>query len=140
MSDEFIPIDSSNLPDIIPEHEDILYSTLCKGTFEKDSILRKKWKTHLLMTYSGLFFLIPEKNIPPRMVFYPWHKIRQGKRKASLEIDGILIRPTYHPEFESKRDFINRLEQFSLKCKSFLKIKPDLTWSIYFGFMEYFLV
>ncbi|MHA1241986.1 MAG: hypothetical protein ACTSQU_14565 [Promethearchaeota archaeon] len=61
MSEIYYPIDSTNLKNIIPIGQDIIYSTLCKG-FAKESEEKKyRWKSHVLMTNEGVAFLIPLK-------------------------------------------------------------------------------
>lgn len=52
MSNIHVPIDTSNLSEIIPEGEDILYSTMCKVNavgYNADS----KWESHVLVSKSG---------------------------------------------------------------------------------------
>lgn len=86
MSNIFIPIDSSDLRKAIPEGEDIIYSTLCKG--EGEAMFENKkwsWNSHLLMTQKGMYFTIPlnarfsKKQIaklnPKLEVFAPWYNI-----------------------------------------------------------------
>ncbi len=53
MSKIFVPIDSSNLSEVIPEGDDIKYSTFCnvKAVAGNTTI---KWKSYVLATKSGI--------------------------------------------------------------------------------------
>jgi len=52
MSNIYTPIDSSGLIRMIPEGDDILYSTLCKVQVISRNV-RIKWQCHVLVTKSG---------------------------------------------------------------------------------------
>ncbi|MFW9936389.1 MAG: hypothetical protein ACFFD5_01990 [Candidatus Thorarchaeota archaeon] len=99
MSNIYVPIDSSDLSKSIPEGEDIIYSSLCKG--EGTSVADNKkhfWNTHLLMTNKGLYFKIPldarysKKQIakldPKLEVFAPWYNISSIVSLKDLEDKG----------------------------------------------------
>ncbi len=62
MSDLFIPINFSNLSKLIPEGEEIIYSTLCEVKF---FLLKKKyvWKSHVLFTPNYVAFTHPEMKL-----------------------------------------------------------------------------
>lgn len=99
MSNIFIPIDSSDLSKVIPEGEDIIYSSLCKG--EGTAIADNKkyfWNSHLLMTNRGIYFTIPlnarysKKQItkldPKLEVFAPWYNISKIVSIKDMEGKG----------------------------------------------------
>lgn len=48
MSYIYVPVDTSNLTEIIPEGDDVLYSTMCKAVYGDF-----KWQTHVLVSQSG---------------------------------------------------------------------------------------
>ena len=86
MSNIYVPIDSSDLSKAIPEGEDIIYSSLCRGEGSFVSFDKKfYWDSHLLMTKKGLYFFVPldarfsKKQIakldPKPEVFIPWHNV-----------------------------------------------------------------
>jgi hypothetical protein len=99
VSNIYIPIDSSDLSKVIPEGEDIIYSSLCKG--EGTYIANNKnyfWNSHLLMTNRGLYFIIPlnarfsKKQIakldPKVEVFVPWYNVSNIVSLKDLEEKG----------------------------------------------------
>ncbi|MFX1493572.1 MAG: hypothetical protein ACFFBZ_04755 [Promethearchaeota archaeon] len=58
MAEIYVPIDYSNLKEILPVGDDIIYSTLCKA-YHTDAGSLIIWKTHLLMTEKGIAFSKP---------------------------------------------------------------------------------
>ena len=96
LSNNYVPIDISDLSKVISEGEDIIYSSLCKaeGTYIANN---KKyfWESHLLMTKKGVYFKIPLeiryskkqiKNLNPKLeVFVPWYNVSNVVSVQELE-------------------------------------------------------
>ena len=60
MSEIHTPIDYSDLKDSIPPGEEIIYSTLAKGTLMQMNS-RTTWICHLLITNKTLAYSVPKK-------------------------------------------------------------------------------
>ena len=55
----YVPIDNSDLKSIIPDTDDLLYSTECKGIYTipgGNRTLIVKWNTHVLLTSGGMAY------------------------------------------------------------------------------------
>lgn len=112
MSNIYVPIDYSDVKNVIPQGEDIIYSTLCKATIDKSFgpiINKTKWLSHVLMTEKGIAFSVPQKKKPTEFVYVPWYEIYHTWN------DGIFLRNltemlivTRDPNFESKEKFKER--------------------------------
>lgn len=82
MSNIHVPIDTSNLSEIIPEGEDILYSTMCQIKaygYNAD----KKWKSHVLVSKSGFASLSRLKPYETR-AGSPRYEVSKKKEGLSL--------------------------------------------------------
>ncbi|MFX1381577.1 MAG: hypothetical protein ACFFBP_03965 [Promethearchaeota archaeon] len=130
MSNIYVPIDYSNVKDVIPEGEDIKYSTLAKGWYmETFGPKRKttKWKTHILLTDKSIALQIPLelvygyneiKKLNPReeMCFPITNASASGKRMVvSVKGEGGVLKPKqifltllHDPNYETKESFKNR--------------------------------
>ena len=138
MANIFYPIDKSNLKDIIPIGQDIIYSTLCKG-YAKEPISEKKykWSTHVLLTNEGAAFSIPlnvnyvKKELktipnPQSNHFITWCNITILKYQGLVSIKGGFIVPWLYNKirleiefylerdnkYESKESFKHRTDEF----------------------------
>ena len=79
MSEIIVPVDYSNVSNVIPPGEDIIYSSIAKAstTYIKTTIF---WETHILFTSNGIAFSRPENWNKPKKsdvlnVYYSWHKV-----------------------------------------------------------------
>ena len=142
MSEIYYPIDGSNLKEIIPIGQDIIYSTLCKGYAKESEDKKYKWKSHVLITKEGVAFSIPLtvnytkkelKNNPNLKVnhFMPWANIIIIKWQPLVGISvGFAVPWVYNQirlrsefilerenKYESKQLFKQRLEPFLEKFK-----------------------
>jgi acyl-CoA-binding protein len=139
MPEGFIPIDYSNLKDVIPPGEDILYSTLCVAEtvsgintpLVKD-YKKHTWKTHVLLTENGIAFTYPRdinykkkelKNNPNLQDnhFIPWENtlgIAKVKKRGRISLCDIKGKINYSPwlylvnftDKESKKQYIERMD------------------------------
>lgn len=119
MAEIYVPIDSSGIRKVIPEGEDILYSTMCKMIVDKGMGAAytnlTTWTTHVLMTQSGFAMNIPNKKQATERKFIPWYEIKNlwptgiwwGLRK---HLDFIR-----DPNFETKMNFKKRRWEFPLR-------------------------
>ena len=81
MSNIFVPIDSSNLSELIPEGDDIKYSTFCNVKAIAGNVTIK-WKSYVLATKSGI--AIQNKLEPSK------EKGKYIKYKARKKKDGLI--------------------------------------------------
>ncbi len=79
MSNIFVPIDSSNLSELIPEGDDILYSEYC-NVQSRGSAIVLKWKSHVLATKSGFaaFTRIEPSKDKGKYILYKERKKKEG--------------------------------------------------------------
>lgn len=128
MAEIYVPISYSNVKDIIPVEEDIIYSTSCKA-IQNESGALKFWKTHLLMTEKGVAFSKPKKKKkePPELIYVDWTRVLYVVKKG-LRVDISKSYPTSiygyelvdlniksNSTFESRGKFEKRLKEFPKK-------------------------
>lgn len=86
ISDLYAPIDCTDLKDIIPEGEDIVYSCFFNGS----TLYHNKkytWVSHILITPHGVAFNVPnvlKRKNPIEKEYYPWYNVNVGKGYLSL--------------------------------------------------------
>ncbi|MFX1411625.1 MAG: hypothetical protein ACFFA6_14830 [Promethearchaeota archaeon] len=122
MSDIYVPIDYSEVKNVIPPGEDIVYSTLCKVTNNISSIggsTTQKWISHVLITTKGVAFTIPQKKGPIELTYLFWYDIDKVfsrgfmlRPKFSITTQFLLTRDS---NFESKESFKERHKLFKGK-------------------------
>lgn len=160
MSDIYLPIDYSDVKNVIPPGEDIIYSTLCRGeVVDMTSTHMKKtsWPTHLLMTNKGIAFSIPIKinytrkqiksmQNPPVNHYVLWENVYAiGIGQIKKNILNVMVSSSEdkiknnvdlyfqrHPDFESKEKFGERLKIFAEKFVPFHnKIRDQFMEELY---------
>ncbi|MFX1239352.1 MAG: hypothetical protein ACFFAS_01850 [Promethearchaeota archaeon] len=129
MSNIYVPIDYSNVKDVIPDGEDIVYSSLAKGwhmvqNLPPNKIKRIKWKAHVLLTENNIAVNIPIKLLynrkeikqlnPGEEICFPISQASAVGKRIILQANG----PSKHieaiftldrdPKFESKESFKER--------------------------------
>jgi len=119
LAEIYVPIDYSYIRKVIPQGEDILYSTMCKMIIDEGFgpayTKLTTWNTHVLMTKSGFAMNIPNKKQVTERKFIPWYEIknlwpsgiRWGLRK---HLDFIR-----DPNFETIKSFKKRRWEFPLR-------------------------
>ncbi len=126
MSDIYIPIDYSEVKNIIPPGEDIVYSTLCKVrntiSHTMGGSTTRKWISHVLITTKGIAYTIPQKKAPIELRYLFWYDIDKVFSR------GFMLRPKFKivtefilaqdPNFESKESFKERHKLFKEKLLS----------------------
>jgi hypothetical protein len=90
MSNIYIPIDHTNVKEVIPPGENIIYSTLCSAV-ERGGVgptrYKKKYKSHILVTDKGIAFTIPKWRKEPMSIYKPLEEVRITKKgKLSLSV------------------------------------------------------
>jgi len=125
MAEIYVPINYSNVKDIIPVGEDITYSTLCKAIQDEAGSL-KFWKTHLLMTEKGIAFTKPgkKKKDPPKLIYVDWTRVTfvfkdgfyidmsKNYPMSKYDFERVQIRIKSDRTYETKDKFKKRLEEF----------------------------
>lgn len=125
MANLYVPIDYSNVSEIVPEGDDILYSTLCKyikavvgGTV--------KVKVHAVVTQSGIAFCaLKRKKKKIYIEFIEWDQLTEVKSFMGKTVlkwgwsnyKRIRIDVLRDPELESKESFLGRKNKFMMICK-----------------------
>jgi hypothetical protein len=138
-----VPIDISPLYQIIPKGEDILYSSICevkhkyKKPFDgrKTTTITTKWKSHLLISESGIAIQIPQNTRKTVLFglknFMTWKEIETNREKTVLKqfhkdlmklydtsvVRFATIKIVYDHRYESKKDFYGRRNQFGKFCE-----------------------
>lgn len=80
MSNILTPIDSSDLSELIPEGDDVKYSTFCNVRAQAFNV-NYKWKTHVLVTISGVAI---QNKLEPYKDKGKYIKYRPRKKKEGL--------------------------------------------------------
>ena len=133
MAEIYVPIDFSEVKNVIPPGEDIIYSSLAKGMAV--SVVKNKrftWQTHFLATNNGVAITIPlnvsytkraikKLEYPSPLYYIPWGNIIFNKYNAMvvyanadrpLTCTFLLLR---NKNFETKEKFKERRSQFAPK-------------------------
>ena len=115
MSHFFVPIDHSKAVELVPEDEEIVYSTLCHVEFNMK--MREYWESHVLITNRSVVFTKGKFSDPIQLYYLPWSTI---KFLGNAKFDSA----TY--KFRLKRDvLLETNEQFLERSQDFkLLIKP----------------
>lgn len=143
MSNLYVPIDYSQLSEVIPEGEDILYSTLGFAQLISAMGGKIKWNTHILITKSGFAaFSRVEKYLTKKgkekyniikkkktiATFYPWHELKGSglkttpftKKKVIVvlsKVNFIHYEAKIDKNFESSNSFNQRSKEFGTFCQ-----------------------
>ena len=113
MADIYVPLDYSDVGSVIPQGEEVIYSTLCKAIVDRGfgAVYTNitKWVTHVLITTKGLACSVPQKKKPNISIYMPWYDIfhvwNDGIFVGSLKEMLVMTRD---PNFESKENFKER--------------------------------
>lgn len=113
MSHIYIPIDYSDVREAIPPGEDIIYSTLMKGTFSYGRTT-ETFLSHALITPNGFAWTYPKKRRkPPELRYNNWTQIRTIKGSMIFMglSNGLMLKRI--KDSEEKSDFKLRSSQFA---------------------------
>lgn len=125
MSDLYVPIDYSNVSEVVPEGDDILYSTFCK-VIRTTSGGTAKTKTHAVITQSGIAFCsMTKKKNQSELTFLKWDELKKvrGYMGSTQLLWGrgayrnVRVGVLRDPEYESKDSFKDRQKKFLTFCK-----------------------
>ena len=121
MSNIYVPIDYSDVASIIPEGEDILYSTLCHVK-ERGGVgptrYKKTYNSHVVLTNNGIAYEIKRKLSKTRYNYIPYiAKLFQVRFKPNNKFNagiGVLYSFQLHhaKDFESTIQFKERSQIF----------------------------
>jgi hypothetical protein len=147
MSNIYVPIDYTDAKKVIPEGEDIIYSTLCKVNYTVRSGNQSKtyfFDSHVLFTEEGFAYTIPQKSDEILLLYRPLNQIYKlrknawqlkvgiGEKRSLMYIYGKEKFIYYNfkckraKEFESKEKFKERSSKFEEKLMPLiLKSKRD---------------
>lgn len=82
MSNIYVPIDFTNLSEVIPEGDDILYSTICRVEVVGLALKpKRKHKAHVLITDSGYAITNSLRKSNLELNFYPWSERNFWKKR-----------------------------------------------------------
>lgn len=118
----YVPLNYSNLINIIPSGEIIIYSTLCKVSWGTVPGRLLQWTSHVLITSYGIAYFKPT-NMWTRgsmeLKYSPWYDISKVLYNG-FEFKGPMIFKLHRdPTFESKETFNSRKSEFG---KNFRKL------------------
>ncbi len=126
MSNIFIPIEYSNVSEVVPKGDDILYSTLCEMYKLQVGGSHKKWESQVLLTQSGCAFNGPKKRKKTELLFLKWTGLRKIRTTLSKNLalrygrggyGEIRLNVMRDPEYESEEDFLKRKNNFPNFCR-----------------------
>lgn len=114
----YVPIDFSDVKEVIPIGEDIIYSSLfsvythgMSGPFHERS---QTFQSHVLFTKKGIAYQEPKAGLM-KSSYIPWYKVTQ----LSVAIFGLrggtkmyVFTMKQHPDYESDKDFEMRTWKF----------------------------
>ncbi|MFX1237000.1 MAG: hypothetical protein ACFFAS_20605 [Promethearchaeota archaeon] len=133
MAEIYFPIDASDLKNMVPPGEEIIYSTLAKG-FTTFVNKRFNWVTPILMTSNGVIYKKPDvtKRKAPLFGEYTlWGEVANvaggTKLGTGIMIYGISLNFTRDPDFETKEKYRERCASFVRRFLPFL-IKKKRIW------------
>ena len=133
ISNLYIPIDFSNLPSVIPQGGNILYSTLCYA--EKTQPEKKEWNCHFLISDLGIGFTGPIEDAEKELKFFTWIDLHQGYnqfRNKKIYIDSTWFTAINFQESEPSKEFKNRAKRFGSFCEHMFSVYK-------YQFINYFL-
>ena len=123
-----VPIDRSNIKDIIPEGEQIIYSTFFNAgylggtpmlTHMSGGSSIKQWGGHLLMTHKGIYMNAPTQLTQKEKeeVFVPWFNVSKSAFKTMFledvgSIERLPVVILRDSERETTEEFIERGKEF----------------------------
>ena len=132
MSEIYVPIDSSDVKEVIPPGEDIIFSSLAKahGYSGNSSV---SWNTHVLFTSNGIAFKRPEdfgrKKSPMINIYAQWEAAHSfmsvGKMGAGFTIRGCTLGFVLNKDVETKEKFQERTKEFIAKYRPYLIEKKE---------------
>jgi len=129
MSEIYVPIDFSNVYSVIPAGEDILYSTLCRGTSLSSTVtklVRRYWVAHVLITNKRLAF-----NIPRDIRFNPMNIKSKNLNNVDLSGEDEYYVPLRKVVFIGKRLGVNLDEDNNIDSSEALK-RGEPTAPVYY--------
>ncbi|MFX1275513.1 MAG: hypothetical protein ACFFBP_06560 [Promethearchaeota archaeon] len=119
MSNIYLPINASDVKDVIPIGEDIIYSTLALG-YEYLGNREARWSTQLLITPNGIAFKVrSDSGLVNR--YYYWHEIQTiinyGKFGPAIfvykrKLSNLSVALARNENIETKEEFKERLGEF----------------------------
>ncbi len=132
MSDIYFPIDSTNLRYQISSRENIIYSTMMKGSFVAAGNMSTKFQSHILMTEKGFYWQIPKKRRQPDSYFTEWSRIKIITRgmigfRSGIGIGTGNLKLMRIAQFETQENFKKRKKEFAFKIYPYI-IKLHSTW------------
>lgn len=125
MSNLYVPIDYSNVSEVVPDGDDILYSTLCKIYRSQVGGGTVKWNSHVLITQSGCALIVPKRRKKMGLSFLKWIDLRKVRSTASEKLlmrwgisayAKIRLEVIREPEHESVEDFLKSRSTFNNFC------------------------
>ena len=123
MGEIYVPIEYSEVINIVPPGEEILYSTMCKMTYLSPSGSISRWISHVLLTEGGLACTNAKDKGSFELKYIPWTKVVFISGKAfTIDLGDkypstmdhhmvtcVLLR---NPNFETEETFRERKTRF----------------------------
>jgi len=125
IEDIYVPVDFSPVKQVIPQDEEIIYSTACIAKFSTGSST-KTFSSHLLITREGVAFTIPKRK---QVVgsYVPWHEIF-SVRSSKLCLTSLnILNLTNVKAYETKKKFKHRALEFPIKIAP-LFLEKKIPW------------
>jgi len=114
LSHFFVPINHSKAVEMVPDDEEILYSTLCHVEFYMKE--KEYWESHVLITNHSVIFTKGKFSNPIQLYYLPWSAIKFLGR-AKFNSTPYNFRLKRDILIETDEEFLERSQSF----KSFIK-------------------
>jgi len=129
----YVPIDFSDLKEILPPNEEIIYSTLCTIRFSywiykgRAFKRRAKYNSHVLITEKGIAYYcrivksnkLSRDRLPRYNTLLNMFKVK-GENFKVFQATTCDFRLIQHPTYESEATFNERIKEFRMKLTPYL--------------------
>ncbi len=121
MSNIYVPIDFSEVGSVVPEGEDIVYSTIChvkqRGGTGPTSF-KKSYNSHVVLTTNGIAFEVKRKVSKTQCLYIPYvdagpNLIISPKNNFYTRVGTYRFQLKHSKDFESSEQFNERKQVFS---------------------------
>ncbi len=165
MTEIYYPLEKTGLQGVIPEADEVLYSTLCEAIFRRTKgtgaglkSWKKNWQTPVVLTSRGVAYIervayqsydFDVREIPRTPVYIPWYGVEWVAR-GRLQIRDTEFKLIRTVELESEEAFSRRFHEFGGKFRPLVKQVKEaagvanrrlkiLLWGLGIGVLLFFI-
>ncbi len=133
----YIPLEYSNIKEVIPSQDKILYSTLCRTNFRGQLSIQgthytqriTEFTSHVILTSSGIAFTMPNED-KVNSHYLPWHEVSfifNTKDLYGFKLRNLNFFPAMNSDIETYEKFMVRSAQFIDKIRPII-IREKQKW------------